>query len=87
MVSGTPGEVYNVCSGRDVSIAEVAERLLRLAGADLALVPDPELMRPVDVPVVRGDPTRLHKATGWEPEYDLDTTLRDVLDQWRERVA
>jgi GDP-4-dehydro-6-deoxy-D-mannose reductase len=87
MVSGTPGEVYNVCSGRDVSIAEVAERLLRLAGAELALVPDRELMRPVDVPVVRGDATRLHKATGWEPAYDLDTTLRDVLDQWRERVA
>lgn len=87
MASGTPGEVYNVCSGRDVSIAEVADRLLRLAGAELTLVPDEELMRPVDVPVVRGDPTRLHKATGWEPEYDLDTTLRDVLDQWRDPVA
>jgi len=37
--------------------------------------------------VVRGDPTKLHTATGWQPELDLDTTLRDVLDQWRERVA
>ena len=68
-------------------IAEVADRLLRLAGAELTLVPDRELMRPVDVPVVRGDPTRLHEATGWEPEYDLDTTLRDVLDQWRDPAA
>lgn len=87
VVSGEPGEVYNVCSGRDVAIAEVAERLLRLAGAALTLVPDAELMRPVDVPVVRGDPGKLRAATGWEPEFDLDTTLRDVLDQWRERVA
>jgi GDP-4-dehydro-6-deoxy-D-mannose reductase len=84
---GTPGEVYNVCSGRDVAISEVADRLLRLAGADLELVPDPELMRPVDVPVIRGDPGKLHASTGWEPELDLDTTLGDVLHQWQERVA
>jgi GDP-4-dehydro-6-deoxy-D-mannose reductase len=44
-------------------------------------------MRPVDVPVVRGDPSKLHAATGWEPTVDLDTTLRDVLDQWRQKVA
>ncbi len=87
MAEGRPGEVYNVCSGRDVSIADVADRLLRLAGAELTLVATPELMRPVDVPVVRGDPTKLNKATGWEPEFDLDTTLRDVLDQWRHQVA
>jgi GDP-4-dehydro-6-deoxy-D-mannose reductase len=87
MESGTPGEVYNVCSGRDVAISDVADRLLRLAGTDLKLVPDEELMRPVDVPVVRGDPTKLQTATGWKPEFALDTTLADVLEQWRQRAA
>jgi GDP-4-dehydro-6-deoxy-D-mannose reductase len=87
MRSGTPGDVYNVCSGRDVAISDVADRLLDLAGVALRLVPDSELMRPVDVPVVRGDLSKLHDATGWAPEYDLDTTLRDVLEQWREPVA
>jgi GDP-4-dehydro-6-deoxy-D-mannose reductase len=87
MVSGTPGDVYNVCSGRDVAIADVAGRLLRLAGGRLELVPDQELMRPVDVPVVRGDPTKIHDATGWVPEFDLDTTLGDILDQWRQKVV
>jgi len=85
--SGAPGEVYNVCSGRDVAISDVAARLLALADTELQLVPDRELMRPVDVPVVRGDPGKLRAATGWQPALDLDTTLRDVLDQWREPVA
>ncbi|HAM00952.1 MAG TPA: GDP-mannose 4,6 dehydratase, partial [Acidimicrobiaceae bacterium] len=41
-------------------------RLLQLAGVDLELVTDPELARPVDVPVMYGDPSRLKAATGWE---------------------
>ncbi len=80
---GQPGEVYNVCSGRDVAVAELARRLLALAGADLALEPDPELARPVDTPVLVGDATRLRKATGWEPAVPLDETLAAVLDQAR----
>jgi GDP-4-dehydro-6-deoxy-D-mannose reductase len=80
--SGEPGGVYNVCSGRDVSMAEVAQDLLRLAGAELELVTDPTLVRPVDVPVLRGDASRLHRATGWEPVIPLATTLADVLASW-----
>ena len=79
---GEPGEVHNVCSGRDVSIGEVAERLLALSGASLRLVVDPELVRPVDVPVLRGDPASLEAAIGWKPAIALDDTLRDVLDYW-----
>jgi len=81
--SGTPGVVYNVCSGRDVAIQEIADRLLAEAGSSMRLVPDPALLRPVEVPVLRGDPTRLREATGWVPELPLDRTLADVLAHWR----
>lgn len=80
---GDAGQVYNVCSGRDVAVSEVAQRLLRLSGAALELVTDPDLVRPVDVPVVRGDPGRVQAVTGWRPEIDLDATLRDVLEHER----
>ena len=79
---GVPGTVYNVCSGHDVPISEIADRLLALAGADIRLVTDPDLVRPVDVPVLRGDPTLLEAATGWKPAIPLEDTLRDVLDYW-----
>jgi GDP-4-dehydro-6-deoxy-D-mannose reductase len=82
VTGGVPGSVYNVCSGRDVAMAEVAEQLLVLADADLELVPDPKLVRPVDVPVLRGDARRLREATGWEPRIPLATTLADVLASW-----
>ena len=85
--SGAPGAVYNMCSGRDVSIQEIADRLLAAAGSTVRLVPDPALMRPVEVPVLRGDPTRLTSATGWVPELSLDQTLTDVLEYWRAAPA
>jgi GDP-4-dehydro-6-deoxy-D-mannose reductase len=82
ILQGVPGTTYNVCSGRDVAISDVAEQLLALAHAGLELVIDPELVRPVDVPVLRGDASRLHAATGWLPSIPLATTLADVLASW-----
>jgi len=81
--SGEPGTVYNVCSGHDVAIQEIADELLRLAGASMTLEVDPSLVRPVEVPELRGDPTRLQAATSWKPEFTLGQTLADVLEYWR----
>ena len=85
--SGAPGSVYNVCSGVDVSIQEIADRLLAAADSSVRLAPDPSLMRPVEVPVLRGEPGRLQEATGWAPEIPLDRTLADVLAHWRDAPA
>jgi GDP-4-dehydro-6-deoxy-D-mannose reductase len=79
---GIPGTIYNVCSGRDVAISDVADELLALADAHLELVIDPDLVRPVDVPVLRGDGSLLRATTGWEPSIPLATTLADVLASW-----
>jgi len=84
---GEPGEAYNVCSGVDVSIQELADRLLAMARQPMKLEHDPDLERPVDVPVLRGAATRLHAATGWSPTIPLDQTLADLLDDLRARIS
>lgn len=83
---GAAGEVYNVCSGRALAISELLERLVALARCTVEVSFDPALARPVDVPVLLGDPSRLQALTGWSPEVDLDETLLDVLDYWRAEV-
>ena len=80
---GNPGEAYNVCSGRGISVRDVATMLLSMSDAPLELVVDPELVRPVDVPRLVGSAARLRAATGWEPEIDLHRTLADVLEAAR----
>lgn len=80
---GEPGEAYNVCTGIDLTIAEVAEKLVSLARAPMHLDADPDLQRAVETPVLRGDPSLLQAATGWTPEIPLEMTLQDILDEHR----
>jgi len=86
ITDGTAGEVYNVCSGRDLAIQELADQLVRMARRPIELEADPALLRPIDLPVLRGDPTRLHEATGWKPEIPMEQTLADLLDDMRRRI-
>ena len=85
VVDGIPGEAYNVCSGQDVAVSEIAETLLGLAEVPLTLEQDPLLFRPVDVPVMRGENAKLRAATGWTPEIALADTLADLLADVRRR--
>ncbi len=84
---GAAGEVYNVCSGRGVSIQEIADLLLTHSTRSIKLVTDPALVRSVDAPRMVGDNTRLRTTTSWSPEYTLEQTLADVLAAARATVA
>jgi GDP-4-dehydro-6-deoxy-D-mannose reductase len=84
---GTPGEAYNVCRGEDIAVRDLAVRLVGLSRKPMRLVADPALQRPVDIPVLRGDPQKLRAATGWEPRIPLEETLEDLLDEWRLTVG
>jgi GDP-4-dehydro-6-deoxy-D-mannose reductase len=79
VVSGTAGDVYNVCSGVGFAVRDIAQRLLALASYPLELRVDPALARPADVPVLVGDPSKLVAATGWQPRHTIDETLGDML--------
>jgi GDP-4-dehydro-6-deoxy-D-mannose reductase len=80
-----PG-VYNVCSGRPASAAQLVVALGRVAGVEVEHVVDPALRRANEVMEVRGTYERLHAATGWEPEIPLERTLADTVAWWREEI-
>jgi GDP-4-dehydro-6-deoxy-D-mannose reductase len=82
-----PPETYNVASGRAVSMEEVLQLLVGLARCPVEVEPDPDRLRPADLPVVCGDPFRLRRATGWAPQIPLEQTLADALDYARNAVS
>ena len=81
-----PGEVYNICSGKSYTIKQVLDLLLSMTKVNIEVKQDPRRLRPSDVPVLQGDPTKFKKATGWEPTIPFTQTLNDLLEFWRARV-
>lgn len=82
---GKGGETYNICSGKPVSGHDIVSGLLAAADSKAPLKEDPDKMRPSDTPVNYGDSGKLAAATGWKPEIVLETTLKDVIEDWRTR--
>jgi GDP-4-dehydro-6-deoxy-D-mannose reductase len=77
------GDVFNVCSGHAVSVRHILDLLVGLARCAVTVRPDPERMRPADIPLLIGDPRRFREATGWVPRIPIEQTLADLLDWWR----
>jgi GDP-4-dehydro-6-deoxy-D-mannose reductase len=81
------GRPFNVCSGRALAIREVLEKLVARARVPIRVRVDPARLRPIDVPLLLGDPSRVRDELGWTPEIPLDRTLDEVLDYWRRDMA
>ncbi len=80
---GTPGEVYQLCSGHHYSIGTVLDKLIALSSRPVSVRSDESLKRSRDSRIVYGDYSKARKETGWEPERRLDTTLADLKAYWQ----
>ena len=84
---GTPGEVYNLCSGAEWSIERMLNFLIGQSRVGrIEIRQDPARLRPSDVPALRGSAEKIEKAVGWRPTIPLEKTLTDLLEFWRHRV-
>lgn len=87
IVSGIPGETYNVCSGRAIPVSSLLDELVKQAAVAITPEVDPNLFRPVDVPSMEGSYTKLHTLTGWQPTISMQQTVDDVLCFWRDQLG
>lgn len=79
------GERYNVSGEKVYLVSDIISLLKELTPVKFDIFQDPLLIRPTDEPVIYGDSTRFKQLTGWEQKYDLKTTLKDMLDYWRNK--
>ena len=85
--TGAPGQPYNIGSGHAVSMQVVLDTLLALAHTPIRAVASPDRLRPLDLPLLQADTTRLHAATAWHPRIPLSQSLADLLASWRARLV
>jgi NDP-hexose 4,6-dehydratase len=78
------GEVYNIGTGVDHTILDMARAILRLAGSasELRMAPP----RPGDVLKLQADATKLTAATGWRPRYGLMEGLEENIKWMKDNL-
>jgi len=83
---GQRGETYNIGSGCAIEINTLLQKILDMSTCPVTVETDPAKLRPVDVPVIEADITKISQCTGWKPEIPLDTTLYETLTYWRNNL-
>jgi len=83
---GRSGESYNVCSGNSYRIRDLLDQLCALAGVQVKVHVDHARLRPVDMPELRGDPSKMREHTGWKAKIPIQETLKSLLDHWNAQL-
>jgi GDP-4-dehydro-6-deoxy-D-mannose reductase len=75
---GVAGAAYNVASGAGCTLRSLLDDMLTLASVEAEVKVDPARLRPVELPMLVGDASRLRRL-GWAPVHTVEEALRDVL--------
>lgn len=81
-----PHDVVNLCRGEATALRSALDHLCRVARAPIDWKVDPARLRPGDVPLFVGDPSRLRSMIGWVPSTPVEAALDELLQWWREQV-
>jgi GDPmannose 4,6-dehydratase len=83
-----PGSVYNIGGTHSCTVGDMLKKLISLSSAqEIQIEVDPERLRPIDADLQIPDTNKFKYATGWEPSITFETTMTDLLNYWRNRVA
>jgi GDPmannose 4,6-dehydratase len=88
-VNPVAGEYYNIGGTYHCTVGDMLKHLISLSTREqeIRVETDPDRLRPLDADLQLPDTTKFHDHTGWEPEIPFETTMRDLLDYWRERLS
>lgn len=76
---GTPGEIYNICSGKAMALSEIIDYVADDVGVKVTTRMNPEFVRPDDNREIVGSAYKIEAELGWKAERDIRDTLHDMV--------
>jgi GDP-4-dehydro-6-deoxy-D-mannose reductase len=83
MKDGKKGEIYNIGSGKAVSIEYILNNLISFSNKRIQVKVDTNKFRPIDVQIVEADISKAKKEINYKVTFPLEDTLKKTLDYWR----
>ena len=82
---GTWGEAYNICAEKAIQMKDIVAAIEKYMNIKFTLDVDKALLRPTDEKIIIGDVSKLKKDTGWEQKEELESTIKRMIDDWRQK--
>jgi len=88
MLQHSEPDDYVVATGVTHSVRDFCEAAFSHVDLDYRkfVVEDPQFYRPAEVDLLIGDPTKARNVLGWQPKYDFETLVREMVDRDLEAV-
>ena len=86
LLKGKNGSIYNICSGKEISISYLLNKLIQLSNMNINIETDKSLFREKDQQFMLGSHNKINTETNWTPSIDLDVTLNDTLRYWVNKI-
>jgi GDPmannose 4,6-dehydratase len=88
-VDPIPGSYYNIGGSFSCTIGEMLYTLIDMSPmkGKIRIETDPERLRPIDADLQVPDTAKFKGHTAWQPVIPFETTMRDLLDYWRNRIS
>jgi len=88
MINHHQPDDYVVATGQTHSVREMTEYVfnkLNLNYKDYVKV-NPKYFRPQELSYLKGDPSKIKREIGWEPEYSFENMLDEMIDYWIKKL-
>lgn len=80
------GEVFNFCTGRATSVAQLVNLIKKLTNFKGKVLPNTIPERPLDIAKLVGDYSKAQKLLAWKPKYTLEKGLEATISFWKEKL-
>ena len=88
-VNPVAGEYYNIGGTYTCEVGDTLNTLISYSTMkdQIRVEVDPERLRPIDADLQVPDCRKFKEHTGWESQIPFETTMKDLLNYWRERLG
>ena len=87
-INPTPAAYYNIGGTYTCTIKEMLNTLVSMSTVKhIKVETEAERLRPIDADLQVPNTAKFEAVTGWRPEIPFETTMSDLLNYWRDRIA
>ena len=78
----TIGDVFNLGTGKEISIGDLVKKIIELTGKKVKIIQDSKRLRPLKSEVERllSDASKSMKVTGWKSEFSLEEGFKETIE-------